>query len=149
MVKYWTSCAPFCTAHRSVRTWRSFVWSLFGLCYQNRYFYRLPTKLPEGYVFNRVCPMWSLPVMPLVLPLFAPWDRSHRIPLYGAKFKLVQFGPHHTGIPKICSNLFTMKHELSERGQLAFNWNAFLFWLRSCLTFLFLTVSLDRTPWTP
>ena len=98
------------------------------------YFYRSPTKLRENNVFSYVSLSiggWGPCAGPQIHPFFRgpqPWP-----PLYKAldvpsdMFKLVQLGPYTTGtsLPHlgVHSNLFTMKHGLSESRWLAYDWN--------------------------
>ena len=81
-------------------------------------------KLQEGNVFSRVCNS----IQGMGDPCTGPRPRPHPLPVQGP-------GP----VRWTCSNLFNFAshcteihdHRLSENGQLAFDWNAFL------LTYLF------------
>ena len=108
-------------------------------------YYRPPMKRQKGNVFGHVCLFsWGqrggylykapIPASLCTGPQSRPPSVQGPNPL--DMCKLVPLGPHCTGSgsppPNIHrhSNLFTMKHGLSESGRSAFNWNAFL--LKKC-----------------
>ena len=94
------------------------------------------SKSREGNVFSPMCLSVCTGPQPFLPSLYKALWPMYRTPalLLTDMFKPVKLGPRYTGRqggiilpPATCFNLFTMGHGLSTNGQLAFDWNSFLF----------------------